>query len=186
MPTHEIDSGRRRYTIEEYRSLPDEDGFLSELAQGALVREPRPGPRHGATVMLLGKRLVDWALENGGTVTTESGFVLAEDPPTVRGPDLAYLRRVEEPYGTEDAFVRGPPDLAVEVVSPSNSAAGIQRKVIEYFQAGSSQVWIVHPETRTVVVHRSETEARVLREGDHLEGGDLLPGLDVPLSKIFP
>lgn len=82
-------------------------------------------------------------------------------------------------------FLRGAPDLAVEVVSPSNRAGDIQEKVREYLGAGGSQVWVVYPRTRSIAVHASPGGARVLGEDDTLHGGDLLPGLSVPVVELF-
>lgn len=175
----------RLYTLEEFRALPEEDEYLVELVDGRLVREPRPGGRHGVLVALISRILLDYADRAGGMVVAEGGFVLGEERPTVRGPDVAYIRDAEERYGAPEGFITGAPDLAVEVVSPGNSAAEIRQKVIEYFDSGSSQVWVVHPRTRTVVVHRSASEARVLREHERIDGGRLLPGLDLPVSEVF-
>lgn len=175
----------RLYTVEEFRTLPEEDEYLVELVEGRLVREPRPGGRHGVLVALLARVLLNYADRAGGMVVAEGGFVLKPGRPTVRGPDVAYIRDVEQRYGAPEGFITGAPDLAIEVISPGNTASGIQRKVVEYFDAGCRQVWVVHPRTRTVVVHRSAAEARVFRDGDRVEGGALLPGLDLPVSEIF-
>lgn len=176
----------RTYTIAEYRSLPEEDEFLAaELVEGRLVREPRPGRRHGTTVVRLARALLDYADSHGGVVTTETGFVLIEDPPTIRGPDVAWVRDPDKPSSDPDDFFHGAPDLAVEVVSPSNSSSDIQQKVLEYFEAGARQVWVVHPRTRSVVAHGSAHAARVLREVDVLDGGELLPGFEMRVAEIF-
>lgn len=172
-------------TIAEYTALPREDARHHELSRGRLVSEPRPGRLHGAAVALLAHHLVAYALEHGGVVTTETGFVLAENPPTLRGPDVAYVRTQRPSYGASEAYVRGAPDLAIEVASPSNSAGELQAKVLEYFEAGTRQVWVVHPRTRTVVVHTSASEARTLGLADEIDGGDLLPGLTLAVREIF-
>lgn len=180
-PTADLE---RTYTIAEYRSLPEEDRFLDELVRGRRVREPRPGRRHGTTVVRLARALLDYADSHGGVVTTETGFVLVEDPPTIRGPDVAWVRDPGKPYSDPDGFFHGAPDLAVEVVSPSNSSSDIQQKVLEYFEAGARQVWVVHPRTRSVVAHSAHA-ARILREADVLDGGELLPGLELRVAEIF-
>lgn len=173
-------------TMEEYRGLTPSDEYLYELSDGILVREPRPGRPHGVVVARLCRILVDYADRHGGTVTTETGYVLSEDPLALRGPDAAWSAGDPTPYGNGDGFIRGAPDLAIEVVSRSNHASDIQKKVLEYFGGGARQVWVVHPTTRTVVVHLSRSEARILRVEETLEGGDLLPGLSVPVAELFP
>lgn len=77
------------------------------------------------------------------------------------------------------------PDLAVEVVSPSNTAAEIREKVLEYLACGSRLVWVVDPATRSVSAYRSRTEIRLLTEGDVLEGADVLPGFRLAITELF-
>jgi Uma2 family endonuclease len=79
----------------------------------------------------------------------------------------------------------GAPELVVEVVSPSNSAAAIQAKVGEYLAAGARVVWVVYPDTRTVAVHEHPSIARFLRDDEPLPGGDALPGLGLTVAEIF-
>jgi Uma2 family endonuclease len=175
----------RRMTLAEFERLPESDGFFYELSRGALVREPRPGRPHGTAIMLMGKYLVDYALEHGGVVTTETGYVLEEDPVTLRGPDVAYCREDPAPYGRPEGFIRGAPDLAVEVISPSNTWVEIHEKVQQYFDAGSRLVWIIQPDARSVTVHASASESRLLREPDTLDGGAVLPRFAVRVADLF-
>src|SRR5436853_1914122 len=83
---------QRRYTLEEFQALPD-DGDRVEIVRGMLVREPPPGHPHGRVDALLAHRLEDWAEKTQlGRVFSNIGFVLQEEPLTVRGPDLSYVR----------------------------------------------------------------------------------------------
>jgi Uma2 family endonuclease len=77
------------------------------------------------------------------------------------------------------------PNLAVEVLSPGNSAAAIREKIRDYFKAGSLMVWIVDPRRRTVTVHASPDEATVLHAGDELTGGDMLPAFRRKVATLF-
>jgi Uma2 family endonuclease len=116
--------------------------------------------------------------------SAETGFILFDDRQTVRSPDAAVVLRhrlAELP----DSFVPMAPDLAVEVLSPSDRMADALAKVAMYLQAGTPLVWFVNPATRTVVVFRSETDPVMLSEGDTLDGGDVLPGFSVPVAEIF-
>ncbi|HUH12030.1 MAG TPA: Uma2 family endonuclease [Longimicrobiales bacterium] len=173
-------------TIEEYERLPD-DGYRDELVRGRLVREPQPGTEHGWLAVEIAGLLRQHVVEHGGgIVLVGSGFVLSEVPPTVRGPDVSFVSVERLPPGPLPAgFLRLAPDLAVEIVSPSNTAAGIQEKVFEYLDAGTRLVWVVYPGRREFTLYRSREEIRVLTEGDALTGGDLLPGLAVPLAELF-
>lgn len=174
-------------SLEEFEAMPEEDGVRLELVEGNIVREPRPGARHGRLMTRLASALHRHSESQGlGIVCTDFGVVLAEDPTTVRGPDIGFiaaerLRPEELPTG----FLRGAPDLAVEIVSPSNTATETQRKVLEYLAAGSRLVWVVDPETRSVSAYRSRVDARLLGEGDALDGGDVLPGFHLTLEELF-
>ena len=175
-----------RLTIEEYAQLPD-DGWWSELVRGMVVREPQPGNEHGTVqanvIAALHVHVREHApdlkcLGNFGVITDEAGR-------TVRGPDAAVVRRSRLDTPGRAGFLNGAPDLAVEVVSPWNRAGDIQAKVREYLEAGSSLVWVIYPETRTVAVHSSPTTARFFDEHETLDGGDLLPELRLPIVDLF-
>lgn len=177
----------RLLTLEEFERLPEEGEYLLELVRGRLVREPRPGGQHGLLTGELVGRLHHHARAHGlGRVVTETGFLLTEDPPTVRGPDAAFISTRNFPAtGAPTGFWRVAPDLAVEVVSPSNTATEIQEKILEYLDAGTHLVWVVDPRTRAVTVFRSKSNVRVLTDGDTLEGDDVLPGFKLEISELF-
>ena len=122
-----------------------------------------------------------------GEVVVESGYRLESGPDTVRGPDVSFVsrERIEE-SGLPVAFFDGPPDLAVEVVSPSDTAAEVEAKVAEYFRSGARRVWVAYPGSRSVVVHFPDGLSRKFGEGDTLEDPELLPGLALPVSQLFP
>jgi Uma2 family endonuclease len=174
-------------TLEEFERLPEEDEYLLELVRGRLVREPRPGGEHGLLAgELVGRLHYHVRLHGLGRVVTETGFLLSEDPPTVRGPDVAFISAKRFPKaGAPSGFWRFAPDLAVEIVSSSNTATEIQEKVLEYLESGATLVWVVDPRIRTVTVFRSRTEVRVLTDGEILDGADVLPGFQLEVSELF-
>ncbi|HEX7120366.1 MAG TPA: Uma2 family endonuclease [Longimicrobiales bacterium] len=179
----------RPVSIEEYQRLPKDDLYHVELVRGRLVREPRPAPPHSRAQMRVAATLDAYARATGlGDVLPEVGFILSDDPPTVRGPDVAFVSRARIPEGgyAVPGFWRIAPDLAVEVVSPSNSAGGIREKVRAYLDAGTRIVWVVDPRTRTVTVHRPQADAVAVCADAVLTAPDLLPGLEIPLSELFP
>ena len=172
--------------LDEYARLPDE-GSRSELVRGRVVREPQPGLPHAALQVRLAalvKRHID---EAGLDVVCAgpAGVITSESPPTVRGPDLMVIRGERTRDLHRSGFLRGAPDLAIEIISPGNAAAEIQEKVAEYLESGASAVWVIYPGRRIVAVHASLREARFYREGDDLPGGDLLPELRLPVTAIF-
>lgn len=174
-------------SLEEFQRMPDEHEYRIELVRGRIVREPRPGAQHGVLVEELIWRLSSHVRGQGiGRVVTKTGFLLSVEPPTVRGPDLAFIATESIPsQGIPTGFWPMAPDLAVEVVSPSNTNAEIGEKVLEYLASGTRLVWVVDPATRSVGVYRSRLEIRLLTEGDILDGGDVLPELRIPVSDLF-
>jgi Uma2 family endonuclease len=175
------------WTLAEYALLQESDAWRSELVQGRLVREPRPGATHGFVQARLARRLSEFTESRGiGTVLTDVGIVLAQHPPTVRGPDVLFISRERMPQPLPRGFLEIPPDLVVEITSPSNTASEVQRKLLEYLAAGVRVVWVVDPESRTATSYRAGGDARVLTEDESLDGGDVIPGLSLPLLDLWP
>src|SRR5688572_2692909 len=172
-------------TIDEYRALPEDDRYRCELVRGYVVREPRPNNEHGWLVMKLGHYLLEVVEANrAGMVVCESGFVLEHSPPTVRGPDVAFISRARVPHPLA-GYVEAAPDTAAEVLSPSNRVKDMRAKVDDYFGAGARLVWIIDPRRRTVTVHTSSRDSHVLSEHDVLDGGDVLPQFRLELRRLF-
>ena len=174
-------------TVEALYTMPD-DGRKYELEAGMLVAEPLPGFRHGR-VMFVVARILDAHVERHGlgmVIVGDAGFVLARAPDTVRGPDVAYVaqRRVAGQLDRSKAF-EGAPDLAVEVLSPTNTPAEVHAKVGDYLAAGTRSVWVVDSERRTVAVYESLLSPRVLAEQDILVAGDVVPGFSVRVGELF-
>lgn len=145
------------------------------------------GMEHGGVVINLGRLLSAYARENRlGLVGTEIGFRLHRDPDTVRAPDIAFVARDRLPTeGIPKKFADFPPNLAVEVVSPEDTASEVLKKVEEYLAAGVGLVWVVDPGTRTVTVYRSLQDVKILTADQALDGGDELPGFRVEVAEIF-
>jgi Uma2 family endonuclease len=172
-----LETTERLLSLEEFEELPEEDDYRLELSCGRLVREPPPGAEHSWLTGEILARLHGYARERGlGLVVTNGGFVLSDDPPTVREPDIAFISAANVPKeGLSKGFWRQAPDLAVEVVSPSSTATEMLEKVLQYLGAGCRAVWVVEPESRTIIDYHSRDEIRLLTTTDFLEGGDILP-----------
>jgi len=176
----------RPITLAEFERMPEEDAYRIELVRGHVVREPRPMPLHGRVQVRLGYHLEVWSHGRGlGVAMTDAGFILRDTPPTVRGPDVAWVARERIPAtGYAGSFWRVAPDLAVEILSPHDRPAAVREKVQEYLDAGTRVVWVVDPESRTVNVHDASSSFTVAAEGV-LDGGDVLPGFRLPLRDLF-
>ncbi|MGH7545780.1 MAG: Uma2 family endonuclease [Gemmatimonadota bacterium] len=121
-------------------------------------------------------------------LTGDIGFVLdlAYDRERVRAPDVAFVSTSRLPGGKLPCgFLHGAPDLVVEILSPSDTPADVQQKVHDWLEGGARLVWWVVPDTRSVTVYRPDGSARLVREGEVLDGEDVLPGFTSPVSDIF-
>ena len=169
---------------------PEYGDRIVELVEGEIVEMPKPTGLHGQITFLLSLKIGNYVVDNrlGVVTASETGFVLERNPDgrdTVRGLDIAFIRGARVPAALPDQLLDMAPDLAVEVISPSNEAADIHHKTRQLLAAGTSLVWIVYPSTRTVEVH-SQSGATTLEGDDNLSGGDVLPGLEIPVREIFP
>ena len=161
-----------------------------ELVEGRIVEMSRPGAVHGFVTARLGVKLGIHVERYGlGAIfSNDVGFVLRRNPigsDTVRGIDVAFVSSARLPHPIPIGWIEGPPDLAVEVLSPGNLASDINLKTRQLLDAGAQAVWIVDPATRSVQIH-SPQGFTVLREGDGLSGGDILPGFSIKVADIFP
>ncbi len=157
-----------------------------ELLRGELRMMTPAGGLHGRIAGNAYFALRTHVEQHGAGVlyAAETGFVLAREPDTVRAPDVAWLSA--ERGGEETpAFIEGPPDLAVEVVSPRDSRAKVTEKAKDWLDAGTRLLWVVWPKTRTVSVHEPGRDVRTLGEGDILDAGDLLPDFQCPVERLF-
>lgn len=173
-------------TAEEFAEMPDpEDGSKQELVRGEIVTMPPTKQSHG-----LVQAQIVWLLKNAvmpnrlGWVGSESGVITERDPDTVRGPDVYFFKRSrfpERPSGWTD----GAPDLAVEILSPSNRRNEMRAKVAEYLTAGSKIVWVVDPESKTMMVYTGNLRGVELGESDIVTGGDVLPEFSCKIDEFF-
>jgi Uma2 family endonuclease len=174
-------------TAEELFRMP-QDGFRYELVKGELKRMAPAGGEHGTITYDLGFLLGQHVKANnlGVLFTAETGFKIETDPDTVLAPDIAFVRRERIPKeGIPKGYWPGPPDLAVEIISPNDTYEEVEEKVAQWLSAGTAAVWVINPRRRTVTVYRSLTDITVLTETDELTGGDVVPGFRCPVAKIF-
>lgn len=122
----------------------------------------------------------------GKIFSAGTGFLLSRDPDTVRARDIAFVHKDRLPAELpEDAFWPGPPDLAVEVVSPGDTFREVDEKVQAWLESGALMVWVVNPKWRTVSVYRPGPDIKTLTENDELTGEDVLGGFRCRVGEIF-
>ena len=174
-------------TADELLAMQD-DGFRYELVKGELIRMPPAGYEHGVRTIKLTTPLDNHvtARELGVICAAETGFLLSQNPDTVRAPDSAFISRERiERAGTVKSYWIGAPDLAVEVVSPGDTFREVEEKVAQWLEAGARMVWVVSPKLHTITVYRSLTDIVTLTEKDTLDGGDVVPGFQIRVGEIF-
>ena len=178
----------RLLTAEDLLRLSSE-GVRGELIQGVLCETMPAGQRHGKVVTRLVTRLGNFVepQELGTLVASDSGVVLARGPDTVREPDIAYTSVERLPLGEEVVgYANVVPDLVIEVASPRDSRRDVNDRARMWLSYGVRLVWVVHPDSRTVDVHRpDDSVVEILGEDDALDGMDVLPGFSCPLSPVF-
>lgn len=159
-----------------------------ELIRGELQRMPPAGGEHGEIGVELTGHLWHYVREHhlGKTYSADTGFILERDPDTVLAPDVAFIRTERLPSKADRVgFLPVPPDLAVEVISPSERRGAIATKAELYLGTGVRLLWLVRPRTRTIEVHRADGSHQVLHMDDALDGEDVVPGFHLPVAELF-
>ena len=172
-------------TADELYAMP-EDGFKYELVRGELVKMPPAGFSHGEFELAVTSHLRRHvrSMRLGRVVSADTGFRLAEDH--VLAPDGAFVLEARIPAsGSPEGFFPGAPDLAVEVISPSERERHISQKVDDYLHYGCKMVVLIRPRTRQVEVHTPNQDVQILEIDDVLNGGDAVPGWQLPIADIF-
>ena len=177
----------RLVTAEELERMPQNDAHV-ELVKGEIVKMPPAGHEHGEIAGAIFAAIHTFVRQHklGKVYAAETGFILSRDPDTVRAPDAAFVsaERAAQQKRRE-GFFDGAPDLAVEVVSPEDTAEEVEVKVLEYLRVGTKLVWIANPRTRTITAYRTLDKVRVLTMNDTLDGNDVLPGFAAAIKDIF-
>lgn len=179
----------KTYTIAEYMQLPN-NGKRYELVRGELVEMGQPGDLHGR----IGSKLLAYLWTYGeqhalGLAYLPTGFVLDDSnpkKPTVRAPDVAFVSANRIPQEPLDGPLPIVPDLAIEVVSPTDIWTKVDDKVDEYLEAGVRLVWVIYPRRQTVYVYHPERPLAVLINPDsELNGEDVIPGFKPKIGLLF-
>ncbi len=162
--------------------------YQQELVDGILFEMEPPGAQHGAVAMrvavLLHRHVEDADL--GIVFASEVGFHLTSDPDTVRAPDVAFVAQERVPEtGIPKGYWPGPPDLAVEVVSPNDRHAKVEGKALDWLAAGTRAVLVLEPPLATATVYRARDDIRILRADETLDLGDVVHGWAPRVAELF-
>ena len=194
-----------RYTItiepgmltsaEEYARLPDEPGWHTELTDGRVVRMPQVKDHaHGWIIDNLSRRLSPYVHDHelGRLTYSQEGYDISRpgaEGETVWAPDLAFVSAEHLPI-VREARRRGKyaplaPDLAVEVVSPSEGRTYVTEKVQRWLSAGTRLLWVIWPQSQTVEVWQADEPMQSLRASDQLDGLEVVSGFTMPVAELF-
>jgi len=164
------------------------DGTRRELVRGELRTMAPAGFEHGDIGCNLGAMLREQvrSAHLGRIVGADTGFVVARDPDIGRAPDVAFVSQARlDQTGIPKQFFPGAPDLAVEIVSPSDTIEEIEEKVDDFLAAGTRLGWVVNPRRRSVTVYRPGPQVVILKEADQLTGENVVPGFTCAVGELF-
>ncbi len=180
-------SVKQLLTAEELWAMPEAPGKRYELVRGELVEVPPAGALHGLIAGLIYRLLAAFDEQGLGYAFPDGvGYIIRRDPDVVRIPDASFVSRGRIPAGgVPKGFWPFAPDLAVEIVSPGDTATELRAKVREYLDAGTRLVWVAWPDERAVTVYGPAGEVRELGPDDALDGADVLPGFRVRVAELF-
>jgi Uma2 family endonuclease len=179
---------RKVWTEADLQALPN-DGYNHEVVDGELVMSPKNNFLHGDLCSRLLAALVNFnqAHRLGAVLDSSTGFWMSNR--NCRAPDISFvtkarLRQAGFTRMTQEFFPGGP-DLAVEILAPSNTRAEMDARLRDFFDSGTQLAWLIHPDEQFVEVCHSPTERRIIGPGACLEGEHLLPGFQFPIADLF-
>ncbi len=182
------ESSKKVWTEEELQSLPD-DGFIHEVVNGELVMSPKNNFQHERICSRLLFALETFNRQHrlGVVLGSSAGFWMFNR--NCRAPDISFIpkARLESLRFSPSAktFFPGAPDLAVEVISPSNTRAEMDERLRDFFASGTQIAWLINPDSGSVEVCRSLTQRRLIGPGGEVDGEHLLPGFRYPINDLF-
>ena len=171
-------------TLQDLLNTP-KNGNKYELVDGEIVVSPA-GMRHSEVAINIGGLIWEFLQKNPIGKVYASDVGIAFPNGNVRSPDVTYVSIAKLPEGrSPETFGEVIPDLAVEVLSPSDSLKELGRKIGEFLENGVPIVWLVDPARQTVTIYRSLTETQQLTLKDTITAEPVLPGFSVPISRFF-
>jgi Uma2 family endonuclease len=173
-------------TDEEFIALP-EDGNRYEYVDGELIIVANSGLEHGYLAVTLSCFLTIFVRNHQLGITCDSSTAFKMKTGNKRSPDLAFIDRLrlQGVKRLPKGFFEGAPDLAVEIISPSNTFEEIHNKLVEYFENGTRLAWVILPDEESVLVYHQPKPSRLLKLEDSLDGEDIIPNFSLALTELF-
>ncbi len=175
-------------TSDQFLALPEESdqgttGIRQELICGEVIEVPPPSQKHDIIRSNILKTLFAYDLANshhGWKVLAEAAYVIGERSVFVPDASVTAVGRLKP---TDDEYIPGAPEIAIEVVSPTDGAIHLKKKIDSYLANGSESVWVVFPDAKSVMVHRKDSVCEF--KADQLITDPLLPGFSSPVAAFF-
>ena len=189
-----MEAVKQLYTVDDVMEITADrasNGVSYELIEGELLEVSPTNLLHSWVAGEVYSFLKAFARQHKlGTVFFESGHQSRRDSFNLLGPDVAFVSRDKLPDDLPEAYADFMPDLAVELLSPTNTKSEIERKIDIYLRNGTELVWIVKPRQKCVEVCRLDDdgaiETETVSQGESLSGETVLPGFKLPIAKLFP
>lgn len=180
-----IASERKIWTDEEFMALPEDGRY--ELVNGELVNMGNSGMEHGYIASNLIIFLGGLVRSQKLGVICDSSTAFAMKTGNKRSPAVSFIAkaRLQGVKRLPRGYFQGSPDLAVEILFPSNTVEEIHDKSVEYFQNGTRLVWVIHPDEQYVLVYHSPSPDRLLRLENSLDGEEVVPGFSLAVAELF-
>lgn len=172
-------------TWQAFEQLPDGDGFHREVVEGELIILPPPKSRHSRVARRMSRALAPLEDRGIAEVYMEAGYKLTDDPPTWIQPDVSVLSIERARYPGIDGYFMKSPELAIEVVSPSETARDLNRKIDALLAGGCLAIWVIYPEEQEVRVFVPGGASYTKRGNETLTMPELLPDWEFPVAKLF-
>ena len=169
---------------EAFEQLPD-DGMHHELIEGELITSPPPKSKHSEVAKRAFVALLAIEKRSSLRAYQEAGYKLSRDPASWIQPDVSFLAAQRAASADPEGYFLGAPELAVEVISPSESPVDVERKVELFLSHGGQIVWVIYPKTRTVRMFLADGSASLHGLNDSLALSGILPGWSFPVAMLF-
>jgi Uma2 family endonuclease len=180
-----IASDQKIWTDEEFMVLPEDE--RCELVNGEVVNIDNSGMEHGWIASILNAALFSVVQPRELGVICDSSTAFSLKSGNKRSPDLSFIakERLQGVKRLPRGYFQASPDLAVEILSPTNTVEEIHDKIVEYFENDTRLVWVIHPDEQYVLVYHNPSPDRLLRLQDELTAEDVIPEFVLPVAALF-
>lgn len=180
-----LSTEKKAWTDAEFMALPE--GGRYELVNGEVIDVGNSGMEHGYIASILNILVGGYVLTQKLGVVCDSSTAFAMNTGNRCSPDFSFVskERLQGIRRLPKGFFQGAPDLAVEVISPSNTFEEIHEKLVEYFESGCRLAWVINPDEQSILVYRQPQPDHLLKMTDTLTGEDVIPGLEIPVAELF-